>query len=163
VLAADGRELPTDVRWRDALAARLRAELPIEPRIWIGAIAESTGVLASEEHKRARFAATSALAVDMESAAVAAVAAERGAPCLVLRAVCDPARMCIPRCALDGTDADGNLRALAFSLALLAHPFEIGTVIGLQRAFGRATHALAVAVRIAGPSLCASDARSRGR
>jgi adenosylhomocysteine nucleosidase len=157
VIAGEGHALPTDAMWSNALAERLRTELPLT----IGAIADSSGVLAGAHDKRARFEATSALAVDMESAGVASEAAARGVPCLVLRAVCDPAHLRIPRCALDGTDANGNLRAFAFARSLLLHPHEIGAVLGLHRAFRRSQRALRAAIRIGGPSLCASAACAR--
>jgi adenosylhomocysteine nucleosidase len=157
VIEGGGRALSTDAQWSRALVERLRAELTVTT----GTIAESTGVLATAAEKRARFESTSALAVDMESAAVAAEAAARGVPCLVLRAVCDPAHLGIPRCALEGTDANGNVRTFAFARSLLARPHELVAVIGLHRAFRRAQRALTAAIRVAGSTLCANEAWSR--
>ncbi len=56
-----------------------------------GALLAAEAVLASRAAKAAAWTATAALAVDLESGAVAQAARARGLPFAVLRAVCDPA------------------------------------------------------------------------
>ncbi len=58
-------------------------------------------------------AASGALAIDMESAAVAEAAAEAGVPFLVLRVIADPADRAIPPVALHGVAPDGSRRPWA--------------------------------------------------
>lgn len=153
VLAADGTTHATDATWREALASRLHTELDCT----IATLVESPSVIAAPEEKAACFRATGASAVDMESAAIAAEAARADVPCLVLRAVCDPADMCIPGCALAAADPQGKPRPALFLGALLRHPGDIVDVIRLQRAFRTAQVALRSAVRLAGTRLCAGQ------
>jgi nucleoside phosphorylase len=151
VIASDGREHATDGAWRRALSDRLRPQLECA----LGAVCQSSAVLARPADKRLRFESTHALAVDMESAAVVIEAERANVPCLVLRAVCDPADQCIPASALAAADPEGRPRVRAFVSALIRHPAEMRAVLRLNRAFRAAQESLSSAVRIAGPRLCA--------
>ncbi len=69
-------------------------------------------------------AARGFVAVDMESAAVARVAAEHGVRALVVRAVADPATRPLPHVARVAMGDDGRLRPLAAAAALTGWPRE---------------------------------------
>jgi adenosylhomocysteine nucleosidase len=83
-----------------------------------------------------------ALAVDMESGAVARVAAEAGLELFALRAICDPAERRVPRALFDMVDGDGRLRTGALLASLLRRPQLIVDLIAMQRDFSRALKAL---------------------
>ncbi len=84
----------TDGTWTNRLyAAAARAGLPASR----GTIVTSRGVLSTTADKRSAANAFGALAVDMEGAAIAEVAASRGVPFASARAVLDPVSMDIPR------------------------------------------------------------------
>ncbi len=138
VIAPDGRKWRTDPGWRAALVAALA---PIGP-VGGGTLAGSDRVLASAAEKRRLFEATAAAAVDMESHAVARVAAASGVPFAVLRAVADPAERALPRTALGALDADGRLRGWRVVVSLATRPWETPGLIALALDARRAFAAL---------------------
>jgi hopanoid-associated phosphorylase len=100
--------------WRQGLQAQL-------PGARAGVIYGGQTVIATLADKAALFAKTGALAVDMESLAVARAAQEAGMPFGVIRAVADPAHHTLPPAALVGLNEKGEpaigpvLRSLARS------------------------------------------------
>lgn len=78
---------PTD----DSLRQLAREAVPTGVKVEEGAIATGDDFIDSNEKKAAIVAATSAIACDMESAAVAHTAAAAGKPCLVIRCISDEA------------------------------------------------------------------------
>lgn len=76
-------------------------------------------------------AATQAVAVDMESHAVARVAERSRIPFLVVRAIADPARRSVPSAATHGLDAEGRPRPLRVAGRLLLSPGQIPGVLHL--------------------------------
>lgn len=120
---ADGQCWPTDPAWAAAFPQAHRAPVlgVVEP-------------LTSRAAKAAAFARTGAVAVDMESGAVARVAAQAGVPLLVLRAVADPAGQAVPAAALRCLDGQGRLRPRAALAALALHPWAMGRLAWQARA-----------------------------
>ena len=72
--------------------------------------------------KRRLHQRTGAAAVDLESGAVARVAAARGVPFAVLRAICDPAERALPPAALAALDARGAIGVWRVVASLVARP-----------------------------------------
>jgi adenosylhomocysteine nucleosidase len=108
----------------------------------VGLLLAGDAVLASVEAKRAAFAASGALAVDLESGAVARVAARHGLPFAVLRAVCDPAGRALPPAALAALDARGAIGVWRVLASVLAHPGQIPALLALAGDAARARRAL---------------------
>ena len=125
------------------LAARLGAPI-------MGAIYGGGQIVASAAAKSALHARTGAVAVDLESAAVARVAARFGLPFAVLRAICDPADRDLPRAALVALDQAGRIGAVRVAWAVLSRPQEIPALIRLGGDAARARHALVTRVRAIG-------------
>ena len=92
--------------------------------------------------KQALFAATGAAGVDLESAAVARVAARHRLPFAVLRAVCDPAQLSLPPLALVALDGEGRIGAARVLASLAARPWQIVALLRLARAAAAARAAL---------------------
>lgn len=92
--------------------------------------------------KRALFLATGAAMVDLESGAIARVAARHGLPFAVLRAVCDPATLDLPPLALVALDAGGRLRPWRMAASLAGRPGQIGGLLALARDAAAARAAL---------------------
>jgi len=90
-------------------------------------------VVASVEEKRTLSQTTGASMVDMESGAVAVVAAEAGVPFAILRAICDPADRALPPAALVALDAAGRLAAARMGMSILANPSQLAALFGLAR------------------------------
>ncbi len=104
-------------------------------------------ILATAAAKAALHARTGAVAVDLESAAVARAAARHGLPFAVLRAVCDPAGRDLPRAAVIALDSKGRIGTLRVVAAILARPGDIAALIALGRDAARARRALVTRVR----------------
>lgn len=117
VILEDGRRLSVDPEWgRRAGAA--------------GSLLAVDHVVTSPTEKR-KLAKTGAVAVDMESGAVARVALEHGLPFLVIRAIADPVERA-PPAVLNGTiGSDGRTRIGRLALNLLRAPGQIGGLVRL--------------------------------
>jgi adenosylhomocysteine nucleosidase len=98
--------------------------------------------VANPAAKRAMFETTRAAAVDLESGAVAKVAAAAGIPFAVLRAVCDPAEAGLPPAALAGLDSAGKIAPWPVAASLLRDPRQLPALLGLARAAAAARRAL---------------------
>ncbi|MFO7598972.1 MAG: hypothetical protein R6X27_04085 [Candidatus Desulfacyla sp.] len=113
----------------------------------------------SAGEKQALFAKTRALAVDMESAAVAAAAGNAGLPFLAFRAVSDPASCSIPHDLFDSIDQKARVRPFHLLKMLLLKRVLMSDLVRTKRDFdaalagvGRAWH---LAIRGILPSLLA--------
>jgi adenosylhomocysteine nucleosidase len=120
VIAADGTIFRTDPEWRTRLLRLLAGHLTASG----GSLAESAEPVADVRRKRALFERSGAVAVDMESAAVAGVAARVSVPFVAIRVVVDSARRGLPQRVLRAVDSRGNLRPARMAAALAAHPHE---------------------------------------
>ncbi|MBX9795745.1 phosphorylase [Sphingomonas sp.] len=138
----------------EGLSRALAAALP-EARH--GAIIGQDRIAATAAEKAALYAATGALAVDMESHIAARVAARHGLAFAAIRAISDTAAHTLPPAALVGMKPDGSM-ALGRVLASLARrPAQLPALIATGRsaeaafgALGRVHHALVgVGVRLA--------------
>jgi len=87
-------------------------------------------------------------AVDMESAAVAAVAAEAGVPFLGIRAVVDPMTLEIPAAAIAGLGADGRSSTMRVLRALCRRPSDLPPLLKLGRHFQHALKSLSRAAAL---------------
>jgi adenosylhomocysteine nucleosidase len=143
-----------DPVWRERVHARL-AEGGLQ--IKGGAIAGSDRILATAADKRTLFESASALAVDMESHAVAAVATEAGIPFLVLRALADPFDQAVPQVAREALRPDGRIRIRATFGGLLRQPGELIALARLARQSALALAALRRGAHLAGPQLSFSS------
>jgi adenosylhomocysteine nucleosidase len=108
ILRHDGEPLAVDAALHLGLAA-----LADEFAFHHGDLLSVPAALESPADKRAAAAATRAVAVDMESAAIAAVAARARIPFLALRVVVDGADDALPRGAEQWIDAQGRTRTTA--------------------------------------------------
>jgi len=115
-----------------------------------GPLLGSDDAVMTTTRKAALYREYGALAVDMESHAVAAVAAKAGVPFIAIRAVGDPASRAIPPAALAGLSPDGRTRALPVLAALMQRPKDAAALIRLAR---DTNAALASLRRVAGMGL----------
>ncbi len=106
-------------------------------------------VVALAAEKRRLHAATKAVAIDLESGAVARVAAQAGLPFAALRAVCDPAAQDLPPVALAALDAGGAIGPLRVLGSLAARPWQLPALLALARQAAAARRSLAQAVAAA--------------
>ena len=144
VISADGTSLPTATHWRARLAAALAARHPLAS----GKLMSSAVAIVTITEKAAAFRTTGALAVDMESLAVAEVAAARGLPFIAVRVVVDTAHDALPR-AVIAASRSGQVQIGRLIGALALAPGDFSAVIRLAQRYRAASRSL-VAVAHAG-------------
>ncbi len=116
-------------------------------------MAGSDTIVATAEAKAALAARTGALAVDMESHALAHVARAAGVPFVAVRAVADPAQQSLPRAVLGAVADDGAIRTLPVLARLALSPWQVPNVVRLQLNARAALAALGRFARLLGPAL----------
>jgi adenosylhomocysteine nucleosidase len=145
VLSADGRRFPVATDWRAQVHGLLSRQLETHA----GVLVQSLKPVTTPQQKRDLFNRTGAVVVDMESTAVAEVAALRGLPFVAIRAVLDPASRALPQLALVAVDNAGRLRARELLRGLLRHPLDLAGIAQLLWDLRAASAALAAAARLA--------------
>ncbi len=93
VIGRDGAKFTASPEWREGLYAAIAAQRPIAAGELLGSAAAIDTVAGKSE----AFRDTGAVAVDMESLAVAQVAAARGLPFVAVRVIVDAASDALPR------------------------------------------------------------------
>ena len=148
VLDQNGERYTTDAGWRLRLAAGL-GNLVLRNE----ALLTVREPLLTPQSKADAWRAFKAVAVDMESAAVAEVARACGLPFLALRAIADSAQDSIPLPLAGAIDSWGRAQPLGMAAALLRHPTLIPRLPHLAATMNRASAALRRATQAAGPAL----------
>ncbi len=136
VITPEGEKIKTDTAWRNHIQ-----ELTPGP-LTLAGIAGSDHAVTSPQAKSDLFTATGAVAVDMESHAVAKVALKADLPFLALRAIADPAHRSLPISAMGGLGPDGHTRALVVLGNLLLRPWELPNLLRLRRDMQKGLHTL---------------------
>ena len=126
-----------------------------------GAILTSHRVLATGAEKRRAKESTGAIAVDMETAAIAAEASVRGLPFVAIRAVLDEVDDEVVGAEM--ADEDGNVRPLAATSYLMRNPATMLKLPRMIRNLSRATAAIADALTAIAYEGQPPDATKRGR
>ena len=124
-----------------------------------GAIFTSRQAVLTTGDKKALSCQSHALAVDMESAALARVAVIAGYPFFVLRAICDAAGQSVPEDLFICLDSNGRVSPSALLRALTRRPGLAMDMLKLQRDFSAALARLKLAGRVLrnGKRLVVSD------
>ncbi len=135
VVLADGAVGPdrlyraSDAPWRD----RLRRADHRGTTMTVGTLASTDRPLRNADDKASLFEATGAIAVDMESFAVACAAHDAKVPFLAIRAIADPAWRAVPEAAIRALGPDGRTHPLRALGGLLARPWEAWEFAALAR------------------------------
>jgi adenosylhomocysteine nucleosidase len=140
VLTTDGARLDVDAvaHARAVRAAAVAGHAPsTEPLVTAGWIVETPGAKAALRRK------TGAMAVDMESAVIIAMATRRGVPAVVVRAVSDTAEESVPSELAGLVDDAGRTRGLRAAALALRRPALIPNALALQRATAGALRSVA--------------------
>ena len=152
VAACDGAGSRTAVSatspaWR----RRLRAALPASCTVCGGKLLTSKRPVGRPGTKAAAWRESHAVAIDMESAAVAQVAAQAGLPFIALRVIVDTAADELPEAVLAASGA-GQLRIGALIAGLLRAPRDVGALIHLSARYRIARRVLADVARPGSPA-----------
>jgi adenosylhomocysteine nucleosidase len=126
-----GQHWTTDESWRQAVQQALAADPRARMRVHLGRLTGSPVIVDQPAAKRALAEKAKAIAVDMESHAVAEVAAELGLPLLVARTCSDAVGHRLPLEALDAVSADGSFSILPVTKRLARRPWLIPPLVRL--------------------------------
>ncbi len=142
VISADGARFPISAEWRARLVAVLAGARAAEGPLIAGALLSSERAIDTLEAKAAAFMATGAVAVDMESLAVAKVAAGHSLPFIAVRVIVDTAADVVPR-AVVAASVGGQVRIGRLLGELALAPVECLAMIRLARRYRVASRAMA--------------------
>jgi adenosylhomocysteine nucleosidase len=107
-----------------------------------GRLAESKSIVASSTKKKQLHSTKGAVALDMESIAVARVAREHTLPFLAIRVIADPVNMNLPRAIDYSLNERGEIVLGKLLLFLFLHPVELPGLIKLGLHFNAAKKTL---------------------
>jgi adenosylhomocysteine nucleosidase len=131
-------DLNTD--WIKQVQAVLSGQLAV--RLCTGKLAESQAIVSSSLNKTQIAQKTGAIALDMESTAIAKVAHKHGLPFVVIRAIADPLDMNLPKAVSHALNNQGDVVLSKLLSYLLQHPTELPGLIRLGLHFHAAKNTL---------------------
>jgi adenosylhomocysteine nucleosidase len=124
--------------WHNYFSNRLQTSIAIHT----GALAESQCIISSGKEKKQLHSATGAVALDMESIAIAKVAGLYGLPFLAIRAIADPVNMNLPLAINHSLNDQGTIILGKLLTFLALHPAELSGLIKLGLHFHAAKKTL---------------------
>jgi adenosylhomocysteine nucleosidase len=159
VMSPEGLLFTTAGEWRERVTAAVTAG----HRVSCGRLLTGVEAIGSVAAKSLAFRRTTAVAVDMESAAIAQVAAAARLPFLAVRAIVDSAADEVPRAALAAlTPGTGALRVGRVLAALLRAPGEAAALVRLSGGYRSARRALTAVARSGALTPAAARVQLRG-
>ena len=139
VVSPEGRVLLTSTDWRE----RVRDAIPTRHASCSGRLLTCREPLGSAAAKALAFRQTGAVAVDMESYAIAEAASAARVPFLALRAIVDTAHDAVPEIALSGARAGEDGLGIGRVLVALARtPGQLPALIRIAHRYRTASRAL---------------------
>ncbi|HEX3914358.1 MAG TPA: hypothetical protein VHW71_12685 [Steroidobacteraceae bacterium] len=139
LISAAGVALPVCRTWRERVAAAVGPLRTVSD----GTLLCSGGAIGSPADKAAAFRSTGAAAVDMESAAVAQVAAAHSLPFIAVRVIVDTSADRLPRAVIAASRA-GRLKFGRLIAGLAVAPGDIAALLRLARRYRIAMRSLRV-------------------
>ncbi len=116
--------------------------LSVHVQVHTGSLAESLSIVAAAKDKKHLHTQTGAIALDMESIAIAKVARQNSLPFIAIRAIADPADMDLPKAINHSLNDQGDI-VLAKLLSFIAlRPAEVPGLIKLGLHFNAAKKTL---------------------
>lgn len=151
VACGAGAPLAAEPRWHERLGIALAAHAPLTS----GRLVTTPAPVTTLAAKAALFAASGARAVDMESAAIAEVAARRQLPFVAARVIVDRADDELPR-AVVACSRGGEVDTRRLLVQLARRPWELAALLRLAGRYTAAGRGLA-AIAGSGALLSAGD------
>ena len=137
VIAPDGASFSTDHHWRELTTAAIVSRRTVVR----GKLLSSSWAIEDVAGKAAAFRKTGAAVVDMESAAVARVAAAHALPFLAVRVIVDTAADALPA-AVGAATGTGGLRMSRLVIGILKSPSELRPLLRLASRYRTAIRSL---------------------
>jgi adenosylhomocysteine nucleosidase len=138
LIAQDRSELCINVNWHGHCVKHLTQDLPVIT----GYVIESAHIVSDSQEKHQLHTATGALAVDMESIAIAKVALSNALPFIAIRAIVDPANMDLPKAIAYAANDEGDIQLMRLLAFIARHPSELSGLVRLGFAFNAAQSTL---------------------
>jgi hopanoid-associated phosphorylase len=138
LIDAGNIEVATDIDWLNHTKNSLANFVDIHS----GRLAESTSIVSSSKDKKRLHSITGAVALDMESIAIARVAGQHMLPFLAIRVIADPVDMNLPRAINYSVNGQGDVVLGKLLLFLFLHPAELPGLIKLGLHFNAARKTL---------------------
>lgn len=129
--------------WCTDIQQALGNTVPIK----IGKLFTSIELVSCSRDKQQIQRRSQAIALDMETAAIAAVARQAGVPFLAFRCIADPVSMDLPKAVLAGLNDKGQIDLAKLLRHLLLHPWEVIGLIRLGLHFHAAQKTLKIVAR----------------
>ena len=158
VVSRDGTTFMTDHHWRELIAAAIASRHTLVA----GKLLTSNLAIDDDVGKANAFRDTGAVAVDMESAAVASIAAARGLPFVAVRVIADTAVDALPRAVIEATRL-GSVRIARLLLETVRRPGDVAGLIRLAQRYRTARRVLAAVAHtgVLAPFAMASSSPTR--
>ena len=144
VISNDENKYSFDTEWNKRIANEL---CNTSLKIRNGMIAHAQQVLATAEDKKNLHSKTNALAVDLESFAIAQLANETTIPCISVRAIVDEASQCIPEAVIKNTDIFGRPALFPLFSSVIRRPGLVAELIKLGKGMSAATKTLSTVAK----------------
>lgn len=143
LIDAGNSEMTVSADWHGDTKNRLATIMTVHS----GALAESISIVSSSIDKKQLHSVTGAVALDMESIAIAKVASQHALPFIAIRAIVDPVIMSLPLAINYSLNNSGDIMLGKLLLFLLLHPAELPGLIKLGLHFNAAKKTLKLVAR----------------
>lgn len=131
LLSIDGTQTPVNAAWHEHTKTILGSTVAV----YRGALLNSQDVISTAQEKQAIYEKTGALAIDMESHAIAQVAQHYALPFLAIRAIADPSTMDLPVAISGALNDEGEIDMSKIVFSLARNPKEIPHLIQIGQYF----------------------------
>ncbi len=138
LIDADGKQIDICPDWHSYAVDLLSTTQSVHT----GSLAESKSIVASGSDKKRLYEQTGAIALDMESIAIAKVARKNNLAFLAIRAIADPADMNLPKAIQHSLNKEGVIDLTKLLLFIALHLAEIPGLIRLGLHFHAAKNTL---------------------
>ncbi len=131
LLSCDGIETAVNATWHQHTKIILGSQITA----YKGVLIASNEIVATAQAKHELYEKTGAIALDMESGAIAQVAQHYALPFLAIRAIADPATMDLPLSVSNALNENGEVDITKIIASLVFNPKEIPHLIQLAQYF----------------------------
>jgi len=138
LIDAESIEHIIDVDWH----GHAKKTLAVMMAVKTGYLIDSVGIVSSSEEKKQIHAKTGAVALDMESTAIAKVAKLHSIPVLAIRVIADPVSMSLPKAIKNSLNSQGEIVMPKLLFFILLRPSELPGLIKLGIHFSAAKKTL---------------------
>lgn len=140
IISLENPRISINSAWHNKINGLLTGKLTVHQ----GELLSSKVLINTCQEKQQLFEQTHAIALDMESYAIAEVAQNHTIPFLAIRVIADTATMALPKAVTYSLNSDGEVQLQKLLGYLLKHPSEIGQLIKLGNSFNRAKKRLLI-------------------